>query len=85
MCPPAVGPIEELKEKIMKFRNGVVFQTITEVRDMRDKEGLAKARDLHNDFLRKISKFLSEKYEEIDIFPMGAGHCEICERCGIFR
>lgn len=81
MCPPAVGPIEELKEKIMKFENGVVFQTVTEVKDMRDKEGLDKARDSHNDFLRRISKVFSEKYKDADIFPMGAGHCEICERC----
>lgn len=80
MCPPAVGPIEELKEKVMEFKNGIVFQNVTEVRDMKDKEGIAKARDINNDFLRKISKYIKEKYN-IDIFPMGAGQCEICSRC----
>lgn len=81
MCPPAVGSIEELKEKVMKFESGVVFQTLNKIEGLSDKEGLAKARDLHNDFLRNITKFIKEKYVDMDIFPMGAGQCEICNKC----
>ena len=30
MCPPAVGPISELKERVLEFHQGLLLQTVHE-------------------------------------------------------
>lgn len=81
MCPPGVGPISECKKEILEFENGVVFQTLTKIKGKDDMEGMLKGRDINNNFLKKVSNFIREKYKMNKFMPMGAGHCEICKRC----
>src|SRR5690606_23559165 len=52
MCPPAIGPLSELKEKVLKYKQGFVIQTIHPLEDSFDIEGMEEAQKLH----RKIFK-----------------------------
>ncbi|WMJ79295.1 DUF2284 domain-containing protein [Clostridium sp. MB40-C1] len=81
MCPPAIGNIQELKKEVIKFENGIVFQTVEIINGKYDKKGMIKGRDLHNDFLKKVVGFIKEKYKLQHILPMGAGPCKICTKC----
>lgn len=85
MCPPGVGEIEDLKENIMKFKNGVVYQTIHPVRNIKDTKETDKIRDTHNHFTRMLNKHLRDKYKTNDMLPMGAGPCVICKNCSYIK
>ncbi|WP_125152049.1 DUF2284 domain-containing protein [Clostridium rectalis] len=80
-CPPGVGPIKELEKEVKKFNNGVVFQSVAKIKGKYDKEGMFKARDIHNKLLKDLYKQLKDKYKDIIFFPMGAGQCDICKKC----
>jgi len=81
MCPPAVGPFEELKEKVLQFKNGLVVQTVYQMEDSFDFEGMMKAKDIHEKVFRDIlSQIRAEKILD-PILPLNAGVCNYCENC----
>ena len=43
MCPPDVGPVEELMAQIGQFTHGLIYQTVTELEDSFDIEGMSEA------------------------------------------
>ena len=44
MCPPDVGDIDELMAKIRNYRYALVYQSVTELEDSFDFEGMVSAR-----------------------------------------
>ena len=40
MCPPAIGTLGELKAEVLRFSEGVVFQTVHKLKDSFDFEGM---------------------------------------------
>ena len=74
-CPPAIGPLEAQKEKIMAFNSAFVFTTKGELEDSFDYEGMIKAKDCHN----QLTAEMHEKFSKTNpVF--GAGACKICDR-----
>lgn len=79
MCPPDVGEIEPLMAEIRKYRYALWYQTIGELEDSFDIEGMGEAKHRH--------VLLSQKVEEMIKPLMGAhlhlacGGCGLCERC----
>ena len=47
MCPPAIETFEEVKAEVLKFSEGVVFQTVYILEDSFDFEGMVKAGEVH--------------------------------------
>ena len=75
-CPPAIGPMEKQKEKILGFSNALVFTTKTDLEDSFDFEGMMAAKEVHN----QITAELHERFgSENPVY--GAGGCSICENC----
>ncbi|MBU5270469.1 DUF2284 domain-containing protein [Clostridium cochlearium] len=85
MCPPGVGEIEDLKKEVMKFKKGIIYQTIHPVKNIRDRKETDVIRDRHNNFTRELTENLREKYSNLEFFPMGAGPCELCTTCGYLK
>ena len=54
MCPPDVGDIEALMEEIKNFDFALVYQTVTELEDSFDFEGMTEAKKLQNELLKAI-------------------------------
>lgn len=75
-CPPAVGPVEMLKEKILSFSHAFVFTTKADLEDSFDYEGMMRAKDLHN---LATSKLHARFGKTNPVF--GAGGCAVCEAC----
>ena len=72
-CPPAVGPMEKLKEKITAFSHAFVFTTKYNLEDSFDYEGMTKAKDYHNG----VTAGLHEQFGKTNpVF--GAGACKLC-------
>lgn len=81
MCPPAVGTISDLIKKVFGFKHGLLFQTVHQLEDSFDWEGMQKGQANHEKVFREIL----ENVENRDIFkhilPLSAGPCMYCARC----
>ncbi len=79
MCPPDVGEIGELMAQIREYSHGLLFQTIAEIEDSFDFEGMAEAGKHHAAVCRDVRAALKDFSG--DILFLGAGGCRMCERC----
>lgn len=79
MCPPFIGPIEELMEKVKQYPHAVLYQTVGTLEDSFDFEGMMAAGQNHNQCSQKLRKKLE------GLLPghlhLTGGGCHLCERC----
>ncbi len=79
-CPPDAGEINELIAQAKQFDEAVIYQTVGELEDSYDFEGMMAAGEVHNKITQKLQKVTAE----MDVNPslhLGAGGCKVCERC----
>lgn len=81
MCPPGVGEFERLKAKALSYSKGVVFQTVYQMEDSFDFEGMTKAADIHEDVFRKILDHIRTDGSYPPVFALNAGQCKVCKEC----
>ncbi|BBB91104.1 MAG TPA: DUF2284 domain-containing protein [Methylomusa anaerophila] len=81
MCPPAVGPLEELKERAGRFRQGLLFQTVHTIKSSFDWKGMMAAAKIHDGVFRNILGVIKAKYNFAAILPLSAGACIFCDKC----
>jgi predicted metal-binding protein len=74
-CPPAVGTLEEQREKILRWKYALVFTTKYDLEDSFDFEGMQEAGKIHGDLTMDMRK-------QFDAYPVyGAGGCRVCPTC----
>ena len=60
-CPPGCGSLNELREMICHYKKGILVQTVTELEDEFDWDGMIKAQNRHQEhfhlFLEKLCAF----------------------------
>ena len=78
-CPPECGTPEEMEEKTRKFKQVLVLQTVTPVKDITDEQETRAIKHRHNQMTWGLIDQLSGKLE--DFLPAMAGPCQICEGC----
>ncbi len=79
-CPPSAGEIEELMAKVHSFSFILVYQTVSDLEDSYDFEGMAAAGERHG----RLMTALREKLDRIELprrLYLGAGGCRICPVC----
>lgn len=81
MCPPGVGTLDELKAKIDCYDKGLVLQTVKQLEDSFDFEGMMVAKEDIETALKKTLEKIKDKPQFEDVFPLGAGACSICKEC----
>ena len=81
MGPPAIGPIKDLMDRARKYRHGLLFQTVCNVKSSFDLKGMIKGAEVHEKVFRSLLQRIKNKYNFEDILPLNAGCCKICERC----
>lgn len=80
MCPPDVGDIDELMAEVTKYDYALVYQTVTQLEDSYDFEGMIEAKKKSYPLAQK----LREPFETLKIkkvLHLGAGGCGVCEIC----
>lgn len=80
MCPPDVGDIRQLIEQVKSYPQALIYQSIYELEDSFDIEGMEKSSRLHAGLSRNIEQELSP------ILPPGylhliCGGCRFCQVC----
>ena len=80
-CPPDIGPIEELMEKVKTFDRMIVYQTVGELEDSYDFEGMMEAGERHNKLVQKLWDY-TDSLGNAEALHLGAGGCRLCSVCG---
>lgn len=78
-CPPACGTLDEMREKVKKYKSGLLVQTVGQLEDNMDWENMQKAADDQSESFKKLSAVLEEKYS--GLLAMGTGTCTRCQTC----
>ena len=78
-CPPVCGTVDEMKNRVLAYKNALVLQTKWEIESFADKEKLQMGKKLHNAATLRLMKRLRE--QGLDGFMVGAGGCSLCKPC----
>ena len=80
MCPPDVGDIEVLMQEVGQYDHALVYQTVTELEDSYDFEGMIEAKRSTYPMAQALRKtFDGPKFSKV--LHLGAGGCGVCEVC----
>ena len=78
-CPPGCGPLEALAEQMKGYSRGILVQTVVQLEDSFDFEGMMEGEAAHT---RAFEAFAETcRAVEPDCMPLGAGTCMRCETC----
>lgn len=79
-CPPFCGGIDELMEKVRSFKQVLWYQTVSEIEDSFDIEGMTEASRRHAWLSQKLRERLRPMIQG-ESLCLSAGGCRLCERC----
>lgn len=78
-CPPDIGEVAELMERIKAYPFALFYQSVTEIEDSFDFEGMMDAAKEHSLLSQRIGEklpqILSGKYLHL------SSGCRLCDRC----
>jgi len=78
-CPPACPSLEEMRERVVSFSGGLLVQTVGELEDSYDWDGIIDAGKRHKENFGLLWTALGKDYASV--LAMGAGACMLCEKC----
>ncbi len=78
-CPPAVGTVEECRERCMAYSGGFLFTTMTEVKDMANMEETLSTRFDHEEVTREIRELFYK--QGCEVLVLSTESCAVCEKC----
>jgi predicted metal-binding protein len=81
MCPPAVGEFKEMRDQVLKFSKGLVVQTVYQMEDSFDFEGMMKASEIHEKVFRDVWDHIRKEKILEPHLALNAGICKFCEHC----
>ena len=80
MCPPDTGGIDELMEQIRQYEKGLLYQTVSDLEDSFDFEGMVTARRA----VTGVSQRLLDALRPVingRALHLSVGGCGLCEKC----
>lgn len=81
MGPPAIGSIRELKERVLHFAHGLLFQSTHPLASNFDWKGMMAGAQAHTVIFHAIMACLRRRYPTEEFLPLNAGCCSECARC----
>jgi len=78
-CPPAAPSLEEMREKVRGYAQGILVQSVGHLEDSLDYEEMMAAAARHAENYDKLYTFLLEQFP--NLYPMGTGGCQKCQKC----
>ncbi len=79
VCPPAIGTVEECRERVNSFANAMLFNAVYELEDSFDIEGMDDARLEFKKLCEKIHLGLKKSHPGHILLANGG--CTKCEKC----
>lgn len=78
-CPPMVGGTDEVIAKAKEYPYALVFQTVGELEDSYDVEGMEEAKEKHEKLAEQIRSMVEQEYRKH--LSLTAGGCPVCKTC----
>ena len=78
-CPPACASLEEMRERVKRYKTGILVQTVGEIEDSLDWDAIMETGARHKENFGKMRTELNKSHPSL--LAMGAGECKICESC----
>lgn len=80
VCPPEIGEIEPLMQKVRAFSGGILYQTICEIEDSFDIEGMFEAGHTHAQVSQRVHAAVTPLMTG-EFLHLSCGGCHLCARC----
>ncbi len=77
-CPPDCGSVDEMKERVLRYRRGLVLQTLWDIKDPMDERETKPAKGRHNRMTMDLRQRLGQPS-----LMVGASGCSLCDPCAI--
>jgi len=81
-CPPNVGSLDEIRERIKKYGHGYLFQYSRELDLKKDLKKLLKSKDDFHNMILKVEDYTKKEGIE-DVWGLIGGNCGLCDTCAI--
>jgi predicted metal-binding protein len=81
MGPPAIGPVTELKEEVLRFNRGLLIETVHRLDNSFDFKGMHAAAEVHQAMFRSFLERIRRIYPDESFLSLDAGCCSYCEKC----
>lgn len=78
-CPPAVGTVEECRQRVLSYEEGLMIATAREVEDASDLSNALATRASHEAVARQVADRVRSQAGEILLLSCEA--CAACEKC----
>ena len=78
-CPPAVGSVEECEARCLRYPQGLLISTLTEVGDISSMEECLATRSDHEAITHEILDLLRQ--QSLEVYALSTESCGICETC----
>ena len=78
-CPPACGELDALRGVISGYRSGLLVQTVGELEDEFDGEGMMETENAHKRHFEVLHRQLMTHWP--GLLALGAGTCRRCKIC----
>ena len=78
-CPPGCGSLEECQRRIDSYTEGILVQTVGQLEDEMDGEGMIETEKRHKEGFLRFFEELRQQYDEV--LAIGAGCCTQCAQC----
>ena len=79
-CPPDVGEIDDLIRQAKQYRWAVVYQTIGQLEDSYDFDGMMAGKAEHNKVCEKVVEKFKTFYPD-HILILAGDDCNLCSKC----
>ena len=78
-CPPACASLEEMRGRIADYPEGLLVQTVGDIEDSYDWEGIMETGARHKANFARMWDAIEKDHQSV--LAMGAGVCVLCESC----
>ena len=80
-CPPAIGEAEELMAELRTYSHAVLYQTIGEIEDSFDIEGMGEVGRKHKETSHRVDEAVKSVMGDARFLHLSNGGCDLCARC----
>lgn len=81
--PPAIGPVEELMQEVIQYKNGLIVQTVGQMEDSFDYESMVETEEEHQDHFFELVREIKYNHPVLQdqMLALTVGCCHICDNC----
>jgi predicted metal-binding protein len=80
MCPPQIGPLEQIEAQLRTFKRGVILQYSKSLDVEHDQAGLKQSKRKFHEMILQLEVCLKEK-GILQPRALIGGSCELCDTC----